>query len=260
MKGNIQAAIDLTNRALSLSEVSGNLYGKARALGELGALKLQIGKFDEAVILLDQALEIDKLNGYKYEAVHLWYKGSYLGFIGKEDEAMQALAEARAKALVSKDILTFIEAENTYAFGLVKKGKADEATRQMDLLNRSNLGEFVQDATVRDCLEAYFQLPFVRLIWLEGFANVLEAANQKEREIGIWEEVFSTSRGLGLIAVEAEAKEKVANLESQLKRTDEALKDYADAVDLYRKLGNETSLNQVDISESILLVNSRPRD
>jgi tetratricopeptide (TPR) repeat protein len=255
MKGNTQGAMDLIHQALSLSERSGNLYGKARALGELGKLELQSGKNDEAASLIDQALDIDKLNGYKFEALHLFYKGSYQGFIGKAQEALQTLADARVKAISAKDTLTFIQADNAYAFGLVKKGKVDEALRQMDLLNRADMREFVPDAALRTCLESYLQLPFVRLIWLEGFANVLEAANQKERQIGVWEEIFSTSQGLGLTAGEAEAKEKAANLESQLKKMDEALKDYALAADLYRKLGNEAFVDRVEISESVLLVN-----
>ena len=132
---------------------------------------------------------------------------------GKEEEAIQTLADARAKAIVAKDTLTFVQAENAYAFGLVKKGKVDEAIRQMDLVDRMDMREFVPDAALRSCLESYLQLSVVRLIWLEGFANVLEAANQKEREIGVWREVFSTSQGLGLSAGEAEAKEKTANIE-----------------------------------------------
>ena len=255
MKGNTQGAMDLVHQALSLSERSGNLYGKARALGELGKLELQSGKNEEAASLIDQALDIDKLNGYKFEALHLFYKGSYQGFVGKEEEALQTLADARVKAISAKDTLTFIQADNAYAFGLVKKGKVDEALRQMDLVNRADMREFVPDAALRTCLESFLQLPFVRLIWLEGFANVLEAANQKEKQIGVWEEMFSTSQGLGLTAGEAEAKEKAANLESQLKKTDDALKDYALAADLYRKLGNEAFVDRVEISESALLVN-----
>jgi CHAT domain-containing protein/tetratricopeptide (TPR) repeat protein len=256
MKGNTEGAMDLIRQALSLSERNGNLYGKARALGELGKLTLQSGKNDEAASLIDQALDIDKLNGYKFEALHLFYKGSYLGFIGKDEEALQTLADARAKALIAKDTMTFIQAENAYAFGLVKKGKVDEALHQMDLVNRADMREFLSDTSLRSCFESYLPLPFVRLLWLEGFANVLEAANQKEKEINVWEEVFSTSQGLSLTAGEAEAKEKAANLESQLKKTDDAVKDYALAADLYRKLGSDAFVNRVQISESVLLVNS----
>jgi tetratricopeptide (TPR) repeat protein len=59
MKGNIPLAMDLVSQALALAERSGNLYGKSRALGELGKLKLQAGQTEEAAKVIDQALDID---------------------------------------------------------------------------------------------------------------------------------------------------------------------------------------------------------
>jgi len=103
--------MDLIHQALSLSERSGNLYGKARALGELGKAELQSGKNDEAGTLIGQALDIDKLNGYKFEALHLFYKASYQGVIGG-GRSDPDLADARAKALIAKDTFTFIQTEN----------------------------------------------------------------------------------------------------------------------------------------------------
>jgi len=256
MKGNTQEAVDLVTRAVSLSEKTGNLYGKARGLGELGRLRLLLGKYDEASSLIDEALNIDRLNGYKFESLHLVYRGSYLGLIGKEDPAIEALAQARAKAVQAKDTYSFILAENAYAFGLARKGKVDEATRQMELVSAGELKEFARDAKERDCLASNLALPIFRVVFLEGFTNVLEAAKQKEREIQIWNELFSISQKLSFLAGEAEAKQKIADLENQLKKSDDALKNYGVAADLYRKLGNEALLNQVEISESLLLVNS----
>src|SRR5208282_3605574 len=63
-RGNTPQALDLVSRALSTAEKSGSLYEKARALGELGKLKLFQGKTDEGAQLIDEALRIDKLNGY----------------------------------------------------------------------------------------------------------------------------------------------------------------------------------------------------
>lgn len=256
LKGNTQEAIDVVTRAVSLSEKTGNLYGKARALGELGRLRLLQGKYDEASRLFDEALNIDRLNGYKFESLHLVYRGSYLGLIGKEDEAIESLVQARAKAVEVNDTYSFILAENAYAFGLARKGKVDEATRQMALVRTGQLAEFVRDTKQRDCLASNLALPVFQLIFLEGFTNVLEAANQKEQEVQIWRELFSTSQKLGLLAGEAEAEQKVADLENQLKKTDEALKDYSLAAELYKQVGNEALLDQVEISESLLLVNS----
>lgn len=256
LKGNTQDAIDLVTQAASLSEKTGNLYGKARALGELGRLRLLQGKSEEASRLIDEALNIDRLNGYKFESLHLVYRASYLGLTGKEGEAIESLAQARAKAVEAKDTYSFILAENAYAFGLARKGKVEEATRQMALLRTGQLTEFVRDEKERDCLASNLALPVFHVLFLEGLTNVLEAANQKEQEIEIWDELFSTSQKLGLIAGEAEAKQKAADLENKLKKTDEALKDYSLAAELYKKLGNEALLDQVQISESLLLVNS----
>jgi CHAT domain-containing protein/uncharacterized protein HemY len=147
-------------------------------------------------------------------------------------------------------------AENAYAFGLARKGKTDEATRQMDLIRAGELGEVVRDAKVRDCLASNLSLPVFHILFLEGFANVLEAANQKEREIQIWDEVFSTSEKIGLLAGEAEAKQKVADLQNQLKKSDEALKNYTLAAELYKKIGNEALLDKVEIAKSLVLINS----
>src|SRR6267143_6203995 len=43
LKGNVPQAIELTSRPLRISEKSGSLYEKARALGELGRMKLLLG-------------------------------------------------------------------------------------------------------------------------------------------------------------------------------------------------------------------------
>jgi hypothetical protein len=48
LKGNIQQSTELISKAQSLSEKSGSLLVKARALGEIGRMKLLAGKLDEA--------------------------------------------------------------------------------------------------------------------------------------------------------------------------------------------------------------------
>lgn len=256
LKGDIQGAVDLVSKAISLSEKTGNLYEKARALGEVGTLRLFQNKYSEAADLINQALQIDRLNKYRFEPLHLVYRATYLGLVGKEDEAIQTLEQARLKAVEVNDAHSFISAENLYAFALARKGKTDEAKRQMELIGAGKLDEFVPDVKERNCLASNLALPIFHLAFLEGFTNVLEAANEKEREIPIWDEIFSISHELGLLAGEAESKQKVASIKAQLKRTDEAAKDYELAAELYRKVGNEVQLNQVEISESLLLVNS----
>ncbi len=254
MKGNTLQAIHVISKALSIAEKNRSLYEKARALGELGRLKLVLGRIDEAAEAVDEALEIDKLNGYKFEALHLVYRGYYLGLTGKLDQAIESLVQARTKALSANDAYSFIMAENAYAFGLVQKGRTDEAIADLSLLKEGKLQKFVQDAKEQACIASALELPVLHLTFLEGLTNVYAAANQKEKELDTWLATFSYSRDHGVVAGEAEAAEKVANLNNQFKKSEEALKYYGIAADLFRQLQNEASLNQVEVSQSLLLV------
>ena len=145
MKGNNQKALELISRSLAISEQNASLYEKARALGELGRLKLLMGKTSEAATPIDEALNIDRLNGYKFEALHLVYKSYYFGVTGNDEKAIASLSEAKTKAILTKNTYAFIMAENAFAFGLVKKGKADEAIAELELLRKGDLQTIVHD-------------------------------------------------------------------------------------------------------------------
>jgi tetratricopeptide (TPR) repeat protein len=254
LKGNTLLAIDLISRALSISEKHGSLYEKSRALGELGRMKLLLGKTDEAAESINEALEIDKLNGYRFEALHLVYRGYYLGLTGKRDQAVDSLSQARSKALFVRDGYSFLMAENSYAFGLVQSGRADEAITELLLIKQGEFQKFSQDSKEQACLASALQLPVLHLTLLEGLTNVFAATNQQEKELEIWKEAYSFSHDHSIVFGEAEAAQKAANLDDQLKKTDEALKYYAIAADLYRKLQNEPLLAQVQVSQSLLLI------
>lgn len=254
LKGNALRAADLISRALNISETNGSLYEKSRALGELGRMKLLLGKSDEAAQSIDEALKIDKLNGYRFEALHLVYRGYYLGSAGKLDQAVDSLNQAKAKALSVRDSYSFLMAENSYAFGLIQKGNADEAIADLSLIKQGKFQKFVQDPKEQGCLAFALELPILHLTLLEGLTNVLAAANQKEKELEVWQEAYSYSRDHSFLAGEAEAAQKTADLENQLKKTDDALRYYAVAADLYRKLQNEPLLAQVQVSQALLLI------
>src|ERR1700722_5419334 len=107
MRGDLDQAIALSTEALDLANRTGNLYGKARALGELGRLKLGKGQHADAEGAIEQALEIDRINGYALDAVHLHTQGAYLGIVGKHAEAIRSMEEARTKAISFEDPMTF---------------------------------------------------------------------------------------------------------------------------------------------------------
>jgi tetratricopeptide (TPR) repeat protein len=254
MKGNTPEAMGLVERALSIAERNNSLYERARALGELGRLKLLVGKTDEAARLIDQALDIDKLNGYKFQALHLLYRGYYLGLAGKIDDAIATLILARKEAISSQDAYSFVLAENAYSFGLIKKGRNEEAIHELESLKAVRLEQLVPDEMPRACLATALTLPALQMIVLEGLTNALNAANRKAEELKVWQEMYSSSHNLNFVAVEAESAQKIADLNNQLKNFDEALKFYAIASELYEKLENEQLLEQVELSQVLLLV------
>jgi CHAT domain-containing protein len=261
LKGNNQRALELVSRALSKSEKNGNLYERARALGEFGRLKLLMHKTDEAGNPIAEALSIDRLNGYRFEALHLIYNAYYLGLTGNDQKAMESLSEARTKAILATNAYFFVMAENAYAFGLVKEGKADEAIAELELIKKGDLQAIVHDGKQRDCLTFALELPTLRMTLLEGLSNALDTAGQKEKEIEVWRELLSISHGVGFLGGEAEAEQKIAELESKLKKTDDAVRDYALAAGFYRSLQNESQLNQVQIAQAVLLVQlNRPKE
>jgi len=254
MRGDTPHGVDLISRALDISETSGSRYEKARALGELGRLRLLLGKTDEARDSIEEALNIDKLNGYRFESLHLVYRGYYLGLAGKVDQAIDSLTEAKTKALAAREMYSFIMAESAYAFGLVKKGRADEAIRELSLLKEANLQNLAPDNEERTCLASTLALPTPQLIVLEGLANALEAANQKQKELEVLQELYSSSQRQSFVAGEAEAAQQIAELSAQLKKSDDALKYYGLAANLYRKLQNEGLLEKVEFSQAVLLI------
>jgi CHAT domain-containing protein len=254
LRGNNQKSLELLSRALTLADKNGSLYEKARALGATGRLQFLTGNTTEAQKSISEALNIDKLNGYKFEALHLVYQSYLLLLSGRNDQAMDLLSQARSKAIEVNDANAFLTAENAYGVYLVRTGRPDDAITELELLRKADFETLALKSDEQHCLAVQLTLPLSRLNLLEGLSNVLEIADRREREIEIWREVLSTCHEVGLLAGEAEAQHKIADLENQLKRTDDALKDYAIALELYRKLQNESQLARVEVSEALLFI------
>lgn len=207
VKGNAPEATDLVTHALKLSTKAGSLYEKAHALGELGKLQLTQGMIDDAAKSLDEALNIDRLNGYKFEATHLVYRGYYLGIKGKLDEALDTVSLARTKALAASDPYAFLLATRAYAHGLVQKGKQSDAIQELTLLANSDLRRFTGTAKEHACMALALKYPIFHLTALENLSSILEVAKENEKELNVWKEVYAYSRDHNIVAGEAEPSE-----------------------------------------------------
>src|ERR1019366_7587090 len=71
--GHLDQAIITVNKALDSSRKSKSLYIESRVLGELGRLQLLAGKQADARASIEEALQIDRVNRYEWEAGHVLY-------------------------------------------------------------------------------------------------------------------------------------------------------------------------------------------
>jgi tetratricopeptide (TPR) repeat protein len=113
--GNVAEALDLANRASELARKSKSLYLQSRALGELGRLQLALGKKADARASVEEALQIDRLNKYEWEAGHLLY----LAWItaaepdSNLDKALEIATSARDLAVQKENYLVFVQASTS---------------------------------------------------------------------------------------------------------------------------------------------------
>jgi len=114
--GKMDKALGLATRALDLARKSKNFWIQSRCLGELGRLQLVVGKLTEARTSLEEALRIDRLNQYDWEASHLLYLAWItVGEKSTLDQAIQLASSARELAIRHNNYLVFIQASTSLA-------------------------------------------------------------------------------------------------------------------------------------------------
>jgi tetratricopeptide (TPR) repeat protein len=254
IKGDWQSAIAMTRKAADLAEEAHNLFEKSRALGMLGYLLLLSGKTEEARIPIENALEIDRINQYEFMASHLVYQGYYLIATGKLDASVEVLNQASEKAIEHSDLLSFVLAKIALANIYGRKGETNEAIQLLESIRQGKLDSSKTAPEMNRKLAAALSAPLPRISLLEGLGAVYESAGRPEKALPVWGELYSFSESIGLLVAKAESAKKVADLNAQLKRTQEALRYYSTALASFRQLQNEPLLLQTLISESLLLV------
>jgi tetratricopeptide (TPR) repeat protein len=95
VSGHLDQAMNTMNQALDSSRKSKSLYIESRVLGELGRLQLLAGKQADARASIEEALQIDRVNRYGWEAGHLLYMAWVNAAESKVDKAMEFAASAR---------------------------------------------------------------------------------------------------------------------------------------------------------------------
>ncbi len=205
--GKMDEAFDLATRALDLARKSKNLWIQSRCLGELGAIQLAMGKPTEARASIEEALRIDRLNHYDWEAGHLlnlaWITAAEKS---KLDQAIQLASSARELAIKHDDYLIFMLASTSLAQGYVQKGRLNESIllleRSRDGLSEDGAPLFQRPASFR----AAMSLPCPRITFLEAMAMAYQAGQRPDEALTSWLGLYEVAKTTGFTLAAAVAK------------------------------------------------------
>src|SRR5229473_1015733 len=187
---NRTEALDLAARAVETARKSKNLYIQSRALGELGNLQHNLGQDTEARALVEEALQLDRLNHYSWEAAHLLY----LGWItaanaARTDESMALIASSRELAIRRENYLVFIQASVSLAQGYLQKKQPAEAVA---LLTQSRAGLSKAGNPLFRRPAAYqgaAALLFLKIAFLSKMAAAQHAGGNDDEALRTWQEL-----------------------------------------------------------------------
>jgi tetratricopeptide (TPR) repeat protein len=252
--GNMSEAIDLATRALDLARRSRNLFIQSRVLGELGRLQLTVGKLVEARASVQEALRIDRLNQYKWEASHLLYLAwiTY-GDASGIDQAIQLASLARDLAIKYEDYMSFMQASMSLGRAYVQKGRLADGIaimeRSRDGLSEDGKSLFPRPASYR----AAMSLPYLRIAFLEAMALAYQAGRRPDDGIKSWTELYEIAKTAKFNMAAAEAAHGIADLYQTKKAFAKSISYYSLAADGWAKVGNTARRIDALTSEAFMM-------
>ena len=252
--GNLTEALDLITKALDLARKSKNLFMQSRCLGELGRLQLTQGKREEARASVDEALRIDRLNRYKWEASHTLY----LAWVTSPDntnldQAITLVRSARDLAIKDEDYLTFMQASTSLGQALAQKGQLSEG---IAVLERSRVGNSEDGKPLFQrpaAFQAAMSLPYPRVAFLEAMAMAYQTGQRPDDALKSWQELYDVAQGAGFTLAAAEAAFKMAGIYSSKKEPVKAISYYSLAEKGWKAAGNTARRIDALTSEASLL-------
>ncbi len=258
LQGNMPGALELLNSALDRANQSKNVFIKSRVLGELGRNQVLSGNLNEGRHSISQALEIDKANGYVYEALHTVYL-AYAILAATPPTAdpslgIAKLEEARDLAMQKSSYIALILAESSLGQILIRKGEVSEGIRTLEAARD---GKVFKDGKVVD-MPVAFQVtisePYMKATLLEGLAQGYGIAQETDKALQAWTELYSYSVASGMNVAEGEAALRLATLYRSKRDETNALKFYSIASETLRKLQDYIHLAQALNGEASFLI------
>jgi len=251
--GHLDQAMKTVNQALDLSRKSKSLYLESRVLGELSRLQLLAGKQADALASIEEALQIDRVNGYSWEAGHLLYMAWVNAAESKVDKAIEFVTSARDLAVKNEDYLTFVQASESLGQMYVHTGRKDEGIRTLQLARK---GVSEQSKPLFQSPDGYSRAasrPYLKITFLEALGFAYEAANRPDDALKSWQDMYDAATTSSSTLARAESARHLADLYKTKKEFAKSIDYYALAAYASASAGNEQSKIEALTSESALL-------
>ncbi len=141
LQDNLPGALELLTKAQERANQSKNLYIRARVLGELGRLQIVSGQIDLGRRSIDEALDIDRVNGYDFEALHSVYATYAILYQAKPDfaNAIVQLESARDLAIQKNNYVALFLAENALGATYVRSGEPEKGIATLEAARNGNI-------------------------------------------------------------------------------------------------------------------------
>jgi len=253
VSGNLAEAIDLAGKALVLARRSKNLFIQSRCLGELGRLQLTMGKREEARASVEEALRMDRLNQYNWEAAHLLYLAWITYSTSKLDDAIQLASSARELAIKEENYLVFMQASESLGQAYVSKKQLSQA---ISLLEHSREGKSETGEPLfehPDSYRAAVSLPYPRIVFLEAIALAYQAGQRADEALKTWQELYDVAQAAGFTLAAAGAAHGMADICNAKNEAVKAVAYYQLAAEAWAKGGNIRRRIDALASEAYLL-------
>jgi CHAT domain-containing protein/tetratricopeptide (TPR) repeat protein len=258
LQGNLPGALELLGKAQERAIQSKNTYIRARVLGELGRVQTATGQIEQGRKSIEEALIIDRVNGYSFEPLHLVY-AAYVTLAQPDPDLAKAtsqLESGRDLAVEKENYFAFVQAQNALGAIYVHSGDTQKGIATLEATLK---GTALKDNQTLHMPEAFRQaanLPFMKADMLEGLAQGYEAAHDPDKALQTWNQLYVLSSGTGFNLTLAESASKMASIYKGRKDISDALNYYGIATQTWRILQNNQQLFQNLTSEALMLIQS----
>jgi tetratricopeptide (TPR) repeat protein len=256
LQGDFAGALELLGKAQDRANLSKNVYIRARVLGELGRLQISSGQVEQGRKSLEEALNIDRVNNYDFEPLHSVYATYAILSQPKPDfaAAIAQLESARDLAVQQSSYVALVLAENALGTIYVHTGEFQKGVATLEATRNGNLLKDGQTIQLSGPFRAAATLPFMRTTLLEALAQGYESAQEPDKALQTWNELYSVSVGAGFKLAEAEAASKIAAIYKSKNDVTNALSFSSKSIVIWRTLGNNAQLSQNLTSEALFLI------